>query len=138
MKQRICQNLTYGQANRLLRYDPITGNIYWKKRPLRLFNEGCAYTRWNEKYAGELAFTCKDKNGYRRGGILGKVYLAHRVIWLLLHKRWPERAIKHLNGENSDNRRCNLREGRLSPHARKSRRPYRRPLGQDTIEGIAA
>jgi len=35
---------------------------------------------------------------------------AHTVIWAIVHGRWPEHQIDHINRDPSDNRICNLRD----------------------------
>lgn len=46
---------------------------------------------------------------YRRVGVLGKLYLSHRVIFLYHHGYLPKR-LDHINGVRTDNRIENLRE----------------------------
>jgi hypothetical protein len=58
---------------------------------------------------GRIAFASKSGTGYLYGGYRGKVIPAHRVMWALVHGRWPS-EIDHLNGVRDDNRLCNLRE----------------------------
>lgn len=83
-------------------YDPDTGKLFWKRR------EGGA-PGWNGKYAGKEAFTSTSSHGYRQGSLLGGVYRAHRVIWAMVHGKWPEDDIDHINGDRIDNRIVNLR-----------------------------
>lgn len=48
--------------------------------------------------------------GYRVGGLKGKIYLEHRLIWLYHQGIWPKGHIDHINGIRDDNRIENLRE----------------------------
>lgn len=99
----------------LLRYEPDTGKLYWRKRGVELFNctkgrsanHACA--QWNSRMAHKEAFTSSDGKGYRCGLIFGKIYSAHRVIWAITRDEWPAAQIDHINGARDDNRVTNLR-----------------------------
>ena len=49
-------------------------------------------------------------NGYRYVGVDGKRLLEHRVIFALIHGRWPANSLDHINRIPTDNRPENLRE----------------------------
>jgi len=95
---------------KLLRYEPETGKLFWRKRSLELLPEAANPVQWNARYAGKEAFTYTQSNGYVRGAIFNRSYLKHRIIWVLVTGRWPEHEVDHINGNRSDNRWCNLRE----------------------------
>lgn len=78
------------------RYDPNTGHLYWKKG-----KDG----RQLHKPAGHA-----DRTGYRRVMINYKMYLAHRLIWLLHYGEWPKQHIDHIDGNPGNNRLENLRD----------------------------
>lgn len=98
----------------LLNYDPDTGALTWKERPVEMFEDG-AYSaerranRWNATYAGKPAFTHIDDNAYHVGGIHGRLYKAHRVAWAIYYGEWPRDQVDHRNGIRTDNRIKNLR-----------------------------
>jgi hypothetical protein len=94
---------------KLLRYEPETGKLFWRKRDFEYFKTLRSAKCWNTKYAGAQAFTNKC-NGYLQGGIFRKKHSAHRVIWALFYGKWPEKFIDHVNGDKTDNRIVNLRE----------------------------
>lgn len=94
----------------LLEYDPEIGSLRWRVRPASLFASQRSCSTWNARYAGQPAMTAKNAHGYACGPILGKTYLAHRVIWAMMNGVWPEGEIDHINGDRSDNRLGNLRE----------------------------
>lgn len=85
----------------LLRYEPHSGLLYWRKFPDR----GKA---WNTKYAGKLAFNADHATGYKWGTVCNDQFLAHRVAWAIHYGEWPE-VVDHVNGDRTDNRIENLR-----------------------------
>ena len=104
----------------LLDYDPETGALAWRTRPVSMFKDGntsaAANCRgWNKRWAGKPAFTA-DHNGYLAGNIAGKVVAAHRVIWRLMTGDIPD-VVDHINGNRSDNRWVNLRNGTQADNA---------------------
>ena len=80
----------------LLRYDPESGNFYWKLNRGRLAK------------AGDVAGTLVD--GYIKIKIKGKLYAAHRLVFLLEDGVFPEGDVDHKNKIKYDNRRVNLRK----------------------------
>lgn len=97
----------------LLCYDPETGKLFWKERPVEMFADGghsaahsCA--KWNAKHAGSEAFTC-EAGGRMEGRIFRRRYFAHRVIWAIVHGRWPE-EVDHRDHDATNNKLTNLRE----------------------------
>ncbi len=88
-------------------YDPATGNLVWRERPQSHFKnwQACAAS---SRYIGRVAGRIQ-KNGYRYIN-LGKLRLAHRLIWFWHNGRFPVTDIDHINRNRSDNRIENLRE----------------------------
>lgn len=99
----------------LVRCDPASGVIFWRKRSPYQFRAAGVYSAervcnvWNAKHANKEAFTVADNHGYKCASIDGKKYKAHRVIWAIVHGKWPDGDIDHINGVTSDNRLSNLR-----------------------------
>lgn len=80
----------------LYRYEPETGNFF------RLKQSG------NGKPG--LMKLCQRPDGYLIVPLKDKCFLAHRVAWLLFHKKWPDNYIDHINRIKTDNRIENLRD----------------------------
>ena len=90
--------------NRLLNYDPYTGDLIWKNRVNR------------RVFPGSIA-GCVNSLKYRTVGIGRRRYYAHRIAWFMLKGTQPQRGIDHINGDRSDNRISNLRESSSSENS---------------------
>lgn len=86
------------ELHKLLYYDPDTGNLHW---------------RVENKYARikpDTVAGCVDSSsGYIRVRVLGKKYLAHRIVWALVTGKWPENQIDHIDRDRTNNKFMNLR-----------------------------
>lgn len=85
---------------RLLKYDPKTGKLFWKKRGVPQFDT---------RYAGKQAFLT-NCNGYMHGNVCGHCFGASRVAWAIATGEMPKGEIDHINGNRADNRLHNLRD----------------------------
>lgn len=104
--------LTQDLLHEIFSYDAETGVLSHKDRPRWMFKNGynngeTSWKTWNTQNAGK-AVSDSGSGGYLRVSINGKRYLAHRLIWVMVHGEWPE-EIDHVNGSRADNRLCNLR-----------------------------
>ena len=85
-------------------YDADTGILTWRERK---FNSLLA-NGWNTRYANKVAGV-KNSAGYLCVSINDSRFLAHRVVWKLLHGTEPL-IVDHINGDKTNNRASNLRE----------------------------
>lgn len=120
--------------HKILRYEPETGKLFWRHRPVEMFSDGKfsaerAAAMWNGRFAGKEAFTAKTADGYPNGRFAGVTYRAHRVVWAMCKGKPPMRHIDHINGDRADNRIKNLRD--VSNHENTKNR-FRR---QDNTSG---
>ena len=97
----------------LLEYNPETGELFWKPRPIEMFKSDGPNSQlqnskiWNTKFAGRQALCARSK-GYLVGTLLGQRVKSHRVAWAIANGEWPAQ-IDHLNHVRDDNRLVNLR-----------------------------
>jgi hypothetical protein len=95
-------------------YDPQTGVLTWKMRPRSHFSSVGVWRWFNAKFSGHVVGT-RNHQGYRIvvfivGGVKRR-FGCHCIAWVLVTGVWPLDEIDHRNGEPSDNRFVNLREG---------------------------
>lgn len=105
----------------LLEYDQATGKLFWKIRDNKWFSREADTKMWNKRFAEKEAFTCCDSGGYKRGAILGKSYLAHRVIYKLVHNSEPAQ-IDHDDQNTSNNKIDNLSDSNATHNSKNSKK----------------
>lgn len=89
-------------------FDEEAGHLIWRERPADHFATAAAEKIWNSRYAGTVAGVIDD--GYRRIKFAGKMWKAHRLIWIYVNGQIPDGLqVDHINGVRSDNRLANLR-----------------------------
>lgn len=104
----------------ILDYDPISGTAIWKNRSEKHFSsidKKRSVSNFNTNIAGSSAYA-KGTGGYSQIQIrvpsdhsfLDGNFLAHRIIWQLVHGDVPF-VLDHINGDRTDNRLLNLRDG---------------------------
>lgn len=96
------------------------GGLVWRHRPACHFVDSHAANWWVSKYSGKPAFTSRSR-GYFCGTLDRTPYLAHRVIWKMLHGDEPP-MIDHINGDGFNNTPTNLRATDSAGNARNSRK----------------
>lgn len=73
-----------------------TGELRWKA--------GTARGRHSNPVAGSV-----NRLGYRQIKIGKKSYLAHRIVWAIVHGVWPRKHVDHIDGSKDHNAVTNLR-----------------------------
>ena len=117
----IKEHFTYEQVAEKLRYDPETGNLWWKN-PRREDRE-------------HLPAGSHNNAGYRRVTLGNKVISAHRLAWLLHYGEWPQSQIDHINRIRDDNRIRNLRVVTAAENIANSDRSGRRGERRKNAKG---
>lgn len=92
----------------ILFYDPKSGRLFWKARPIVSFQSVRIGRSWNRRYCDKEAFTASDKKGYKVGAINNVYYRASRVIFKLIHNI-DAFQVDHIDGNNKNNLIENLR-----------------------------
>lgn len=90
-------DLTVEELKAWLHYEPETGIFRWIQKPNR-----CIPIR---SEAGH-----KEKNGYYRIRLNGKVYGLHRLAWFYMTGTWPMPTCDHRDGDQANNKWENLRQ----------------------------
>lgn len=89
-------------------YDPLSGLLTWKHRPVKHFHAEQHQKAFNAKLAGKAA-GCVHKGGYVEMRLCGTRMLVHRIAWALTYGAFPEKSIDHIDGDTTNNRIANLR-----------------------------
>jgi hypothetical protein len=90
-------------------YDPETGILRWKVRPLAHFKNAHGMNSFNAQHAERECRRPMPK-GYLTVNIAGRSYLVHRLVWKLTTGQEPTGEIDHKNGVRDCNRWDNLRD----------------------------
>lgn len=106
--------------------DADTGILRWKSPP----------KNHAEKLGAVAGYTGPAAPGnkhYWAVRAFGKTFKRSRVVFYMLHGRWPTPAVDHINGDSLDDRPNNLRECTLSQNGANSRR---KPRKYDLPRGV--
>lgn len=106
-------------------YEAHSGKLLWKLRPVSSFaltnnrtSEQIA-RMWNKRFPGTEAAHANNQE-YQRVGLNGKKYLAHRIIYKILHGIDPV-FIDHISGGRAENLPNNLRSVSHTDNMRNSK-----------------
>jgi hypothetical protein len=90
--------LTYERLTELLSADPASGVFCWKVRP------------GNRVRVGDRAGVFHYASGGRYISIDREKFMAHRLMWFYVHKRWPNTDVRPIDGDYDNCRIENLQE----------------------------
>jgi len=94
--------------NQRLSYEPDTGTLIWKARPIGGFKSYRAMAAWNGRFAGKVAGSLNEE-GYWVIRIDHHIYRSSRVIWKMVTGKEPPAEIDHHDLDRGNNRFGNLR-----------------------------
>lgn len=127
------------ELNRLLRYEPDTGKLFWRERTLdqvrvtaRRLPEHCV-AMFNAQFAGKEAFTARMSKGYLHGMVNQVPYQAHRVIYKMMTGEEPP-EVDHEDHDRANNRWANLA---AVNHAANSRNQKRSAANTSGVTGVS-
>lgn len=100
-------------------YDPITG----------IFTHAISKPK-GRIVAGEVMHSYVRPSGYVQIKVCGRLYMAHRVAWLLTHNIWPEFELDHEDHDRANSILLNLRPVTQAENAKN------RSLNANSTSGI--
>lgn len=96
-------------------YDPDTGILTWRERPVEHFTSAglCRRTnlRWANKEAG------RTNQSRREVRVYGASFFVHRIIWKIIYGADPAEQIDHIDGNSLNNKISNMRSATSAQNA---------------------
>lgn len=107
-------DLTQNEVREFFDYDSVSGQLHWKK------------AKYKSVVVGKIAGCATGHRGYVRIVFNGRLYAAHRLVWIYNNGSIPEQMqIDHLNGIRFDNRLENLRCVTETENNQNKHNPYK-------------
>lgn len=120
---------------KLFSYEPNTGLVRWKVRPIDQFVNPSVCLGWNKRYAGTVAGCNRIINGQDKGiwiGIKGKFFAAHNIAWTITNGAVPSGyLVDHIDRVPSNNKIENLRLASVAENGRN------RSVGVGLFQGVS-
>jgi hypothetical protein len=106
----------------LFAYDPISGLLTWRTRPLSHFASAADQGTWNTKNAGKRAGTQTNRRSMSYWGVRidGRAYLQHRIISVWMTGSAP-RLVDHEDHDGLNNAWSNIRPADCTDNGANSR-----------------
>lgn len=131
-------DITFDKVSALLRYDNISGKLFWKERTPDSCKDNQSRPskkmadRWNRVKAGKEAgcYRCPHSVGVRIGN---RLYGAHRLAWLLYYGEWPKGFVDHIDRNPKNNTIENLR---VVTHAENHRNRAKQSNNKSGYKGV--
>jgi hypothetical protein len=98
-------DLTQQRLKEVLHYDPLSGEWTW----LADMKTGRGAGRVHIK-KGTRAGTVSSAKGYRKIGVDGRRYWAHRLAFLWMTGEWPKHHVDHIDGNGGNDVWTNMRD----------------------------
>lgn len=110
--------------NECFAYDPETGILRWRRRPLDHFTSEAVWKSWNGRWAGTVVGHPNPRDGDLRFEMLYEARCVrtgiHRAIFKMLHG-WVPEVIDHIDHDPTNNRPGNLRPATTQQNRANSR-----------------
>ncbi len=120
MARRILPDQTY--LRECFDYEPETGRLTWRHRPLHHFVSDAYQRRWNTTWAGTPAASV-SRGKYRQIRLSQtgrRKFYVHRIIWKWMTGNEPD-LVDHRKGDGLDNRWETLRNADYTGNSQNNR-----------------
>ena len=104
-------DLTAEKVRSVLRYEPETGLLTWRKQVAKNIKSGATIN------------PMRNHGNYVQIQIDKKLYYMHQLAWMHFYGASPVGSIDHIDGDKTNNRISNLRDVSVSVNAQNQKRP---------------